>query len=231
MCSGALRRRWALEYTRPKAACFTTFDNSPECATSNRSEVGGWVTPPTLLVLSFTLTLVVGVYLAVAVLVVARRRPGYEHVRHTISELGEIGAPDQTLVSIGVFLPVGILLFVVAYLLCPVSEPPAMLALCVAVGYLVAAAFPCDPGSPLSGSVRQAVHNAGGFVEYAGGAIALLRLAETLGPRFRAAGFIGCGALVGLSFSGPLRGLIQRVAEAALFAGLSLAVWITRVAA
>lgn len=180
--------------------------------------------------LIFALTVLAGVYLAVAVLVVARRRPTYEHVKDTLSELGEFGSPDQTLVSIGVFLPVGILLLAVAYLLRPVSEPPAMLALCIAVGYLVAAAFPCDPGSPLSGSLRQAIHNAGGFVEYAGGAIALMRLSETFGRPFGVASFIVCGAIIGISFPSRFRGLIQRVAEMALFAGLSLAVWVTHVA-
>lgn len=180
---------------------------------------------------TFALTLLAGAYLALALLAVVRRRPAYRHLKHTLSELGEFGAPQQRSVSLGVFLPVGMLLLAVGYLLRPVSQPPAMLALSIAIGYLVAAAFPCDPGSPLSGSFRQGIHNAGGFVEYVGGAIALMRLAETSGEPFRVAGFIVCVAIIGLSFPWPLRGLVQRIVEIALFAGLSLGVWVTRVAA
>ena len=176
------------------------------------------------------LTLVAAAYLASFLLLVARRRPGYSHIRHTISELGEFGAPERRLVSLRGFLPVGVLLLLVAYLLRPLHQPEGMLALCIAIGYLVAAAFPCDPGSPLSGSFRQAVHNLGGAVEYAGGAIALMRLSETFGQPFRLAGIIVGAAIIGLSFSGAMRGIIQRVAEVCLFGGLAFAVWVSRAA-
>ena len=164
----------------------------------------------------------------VAILVLARRKPGYRHLRHTISELGEVGAPDQKLVAFGVFVPVGLLLAVIAFLF-RVSHPPqCTLAACLATGYLVAAVFPGDPGSPLSGSLRQGIHNLGGAIEYAGGTLALFWLAESSGMVFRGAGFLVGAAMLTLSFPHPLRGGIQRVAELCLFGGLMLSLWLTR---
>ena len=164
-------------------------------------------------------------YLAVSLLILAPRKRGYSHIRHTISELGEAGAPDQRLVAVGIFLPVGLLLLAEAYLLRVSWPPAAALALCIAVGYLGAAVFPCDPGSPASGSARQGMHNLAGGVEYVGGGFALLTLAKDLGDPFRIAGFIVLGAAVALTVmpASPVRGLIQRIAELCLFGGLTLA--------
>ena len=94
-------------------------------------------------------------------------------------------------------------------------------------GYLGAAVFPCDVGSPFSGSNRQAMHNLGGAVEYLGGAAALLRLAEHNGQPFKALGFIVLGVTIGISLPllAPVRGLVQRVGEPCLFGGLALALW------
>ena len=176
------------------------------------------------------LTLLASGYLFAQLFIIGRRRPSYSQTRHTISELGEFGTPEQRLVALGVFLPVGVLLLLVSYLLRPIGQPPALLALCVAIGYLVAAAFPCDPGSPLWGSPRQALHNLGGAVEYIGGALALLRLSETLGQPFRIAGFVVLGGAIALSIPGiaVVRGVIQRVAELCLLGGLAVAIWLGR---
>lgn len=180
--------------------------------------------------LALALTLLAAVHLFFFLIVVGPRRPGYSHIRHTISELGEFGAPEQRLIAFGVFLPVGALLALVAYLLRPIGQAPAALALCISVGYLVAAAFPCDPGSPLWGTPRQALHNLGGAIEYAGGAFALWRISESLGQPFRAAALIVGGTAIALSVQAfaPVRGLIQRVAEVCLFGGLALSVWQVR---
>lgn len=180
---------------------------------------------------SLLLTLLATGYLLALLVVVGRRWSRYSHMWHTTSELGEVGAPDQRLVALGVFLPVGALLLLVAYLLRPLGQPAASLALCIAIGYLAAAAFPCAPGAPLGGSLRQVLHTLGGAVGYVGGAIALMRLSETLGDPFRIAGFIVWGAAVALSFPSIVRGLIQRVAELCLFGGLALAIWLARGAA
>lgn len=167
------------------------------------------------------------IYLVAGIVILAPKKPNYSHAIHTISELGEVGAPQQQFVAIGVFLPVGLLLLTVAYLLYPASVGAAALALCIAIGYLVAVAFPCDPGSPVSGSARQAVHNLGGAVEYIGGGFALVHLAESLGQPFKAAGFIVLGTAVALTVlpARSVRGGVQRVGELCLFAGLALAAW------
>jgi hypothetical protein len=166
----------------------------------------------------------------VVLFAVGTRRPGYSQIRHIISELGEFGAPQQRLVAFGVFLSVGAVLALVAYLLRPFGQANATLALCISVGYLVAAVFPCDPGSPLWGTARQALHNLGGAIEYAGGAFALWRIGESLGQPFRAAGLIVGGTAIALSIQAfaPVRGLIQRFAECCLSGGLALSVWQNR---
>ena len=155
------------------------------------------------------------------------KKLNYSHMRHTISELGEIGAPHRQLVAVGVFAPVGAILLLIAYLSRSTAPESALLALCISIGYLVAAAFPCDPGSPLSGTDRQAAHNLGGAVEYIGGAFALFRIAERFGQPFQTLGFVVlCVAIaISLPFLSPVRGLIQRVGEFCLFGGLALALW------
>lgn len=122
-------------------------------------------------------------FLTIAVLGWARRRPGYQHARDTISELGEARAADSRPVSLGTFLPVGLVMLGVAALTREIAGPSAVLAACIGTGYAVAALFPCDPGSPLSGSLR---HNFGGGIEYVGGALALFGLGEIHGSAFSA---------------------------------------------
>ena len=91
--------------------------------------------------------------------------------------------------------------------------------------YIGAAAFPCDPASPLFSTTRQALHNIAGAVQYIGGGIALTTLAERFGKPFETAGFIVLVTAIALCFSSPVRGVIQRIAETCLFGGLALAVW------
>lgn len=173
------------------------------------------------------LTAFAAAWLAASLLCFARRRLGYSHLRHTISELGETGSRDQRLVALGSFLPIGLVLLVAAGLLRSSSPAASMLALAIAIGYIGAAAFPCDPGSPLSGTWRQSLHNLAGGVEYIGGGFALMTLARDLGAPFRIAGFVVLGAAIALSVLPPsgARGAIQRVAELCLFGGLACAAW------
>lgn len=171
-------------------------------------------------------------YLFIAIFIFGARKPGYSQLRHTISELGEINAPDQRLVAFGVFFPVGLALLLVAYLVQPLGVEIAALALCISTGYLVATAFPCDAGSPLSGTNRQAIHNIGGAIEYIGGGFALLRISEQLGQPFQVASFIVFAVAFGISLE-PLalvRGLIQRIAELCLLGGLVFAIWLNTIA-
>ena len=175
---------------------------------------------------SIVITAFAAIYLFALMFLLGSRKPGYSHVRHTISELGEIGSAQKQLVALGVFLPVCMLMLLVAYLALPLGSETAALALCLAVGYLVAAVFPCDAGSPLSGTWRQAMHNLGGFVEYIGGAFALLRIAEHGGQPFKVLGFVVLAVAIAISVQsfGAVRGLIQRVGELCLFGGLALAI-------
>jgi hypothetical protein len=170
---------------------------------------------------------ITALYLFIGIIALAPRKPGYSHFRHSISELGETGVPDQRLVALGLFLPVGVALLLVAFLLRPALPAKAALALCIAIGYLGAAAFPCDPGSPMSGTWRQGLHNLAGGVEYIGGGFALMALSESLGQAFKIVGFIVLGAAIAISVapSNPVRGFIQRVAEVCLFGGLAWAAW------
>lgn len=142
------------------------------------------------------------------------RKPAYSHWQYTISVLGEVGSPLSRLISYGLFLPVGLLLGLVAIL----TDSPSVAGLsgCVGTGYIVAAFFPCDVGSTLSGSVRQQTHNAGGAVEYVGGAYWLTQISPQwimLDYNLYAVetGSLIVGSIL-LSIPGlPLLGLVQRL--------------------
>ena len=176
-------------------------------------------------------------FLGVGIVYFASRTSGYSHRRHTISELGEIGGPYSRLVRMGLFLPVGLCClalarwFVETVAPSDLSRGASTLAISLAVGYLVAAFFPCDPGSPLQGSWRQGVHNLGGGAEYVGGASGLW----LIGGSLRAAtseSAIGTAFIVGACLVGSAvivlstpalfrwRGATQRIAELVLFIAL-----------
>ncbi|TGE29248.1 DUF998 domain-containing protein [Hymenobacter metallicola] len=169
--------------------------------------------------LSILLAVLTG-YLSLGIAYFGFRRPGYSHLRHTISELGEDGAPNRRAVSWGLFFVVGAGLLLGALL----AETAALrgLLLCLGSGYVVAAVFPCDVGSPSGGSAKQAVHNLGGAVEYIGGIFFLSQARNALlwQDVLSANGQIGLliGCLVAVSLPGfPGRGLAQRLAEVLLF--------------
>lgn len=173
------------------------------------------------------LAALIAVYLAAATVIVASRRPDYSHRRCTISELGEEGARDSRLVSLGVFLPVGAGAAILSLAAATSSLSIAALSLCLAVGYLGAAFFPCDPGAPepQRGSRRNRIHFFAGVIEYTGGAIALLFLAA-LTPTFRLlalVAIIAIGTLAAPSMA-RWRGLSQRIAETVLFGSLIYAI-------
>lgn len=170
--------------------------------------------------LSPLLVLAAALLLAAGVVYFGRRKPDYRHLQHTLSELGETGAPDQAAVAWGLFLPVGLLVLAAGLLS---RGPWAPLALCLATGYLGAALFACDPGSPASGTWRQGLHNLAGAVEYVGGGLVLLRLGQGGWPGPWAGGAV-LGAAAALTLLPPRagRGLIQRGAELILFGSLAL---------
>ena len=176
---------------------------------------------------SLALSFVAAAYLVVSSIIASGRQPHYSHARQTISELAEYGSDQTWHVSLGAFLPVSILLAIVAWLLRSAHPPISTLALSIAVGYGLSAVFPCDPGSPLSGSVRQSIHNLGGGIEYIAGAFSLLWISQSSGRGFWVAGILVGVSAVLISFKSRVRGIIQRIAESCLFIGLLAALWVT----
>ncbi len=169
------------------------------------------------------------VYLATNLALFGRRKPGYNHVVHTISELGEMGAPNARAVAWLVFLPIGLLQFVVTAL--HIASDPAigLVSACIGVGYVVAAVFPCDPGSPVSGSWRQVIHNLGGGVEYVGGGLGFLNAARQFGVAFEVLGYAILAVALALTVlpRTSVHGLVQRLGELGLFGGLAVLVWLS----
>lgn len=160
--------------------------------------------------------------LIVGIAIFSRRRDDYSNVRNTISELGETGSADERRVGFGLFLPIGLAMAGISALTLIGGGDfgIALLAGCIAAGYLGAAFSPCDPGSPMVGSTKQSIHNLFGGVQYLGGAVALFRLSEQMGNVLLVAAIIVGVGLVAITPPSPVRGLIQRLAEAALFGGL-----------
>jgi hypothetical membrane protein len=169
----------------------------------------------------------------------AALRPEYRHVANTISELGEYGAIHFRLVGFGVFLPAGLFLWLGLWGAHLQDRRRAttltLMALAsLGVGYVGAAFFPCDPGSPLSGTVRQQVHNVIGFIEYFGTGVGFLLMAIasfrrgsiSVGTAWAIVGLVAWTgvALLGFEPVFAFRGAIQRFTEALLFSGTFVAV-------
>ena len=172
------------------------------------------------------IAIAVTAYLIAGIFYFGSKKAGYSHLKHTISELGETGTAREKQVGFGLFLPVGIGLLVIAFTHWD-HEIVRGLSACLAVGYLVAAFFPCDKGSPASGSWKQQVHNLGGFIEYAGAIFFLMKASEygmlVFGIDFKIIGFIVLVCVIITSIPGNrVRGLAQRVAEFLLFGCVDL---------
>jgi Protein of unknown function (DUF998) len=167
------------------------------------------------------LSMAVTAYLTAGIFYLGYKKAGYNHFKHTISELGETGSGLEKQVGFGLFLPVGIGLLVIAFINWD-HEIVRGLSACLAVGYLVAAFFPCDKGSPTSGTWKQQVHNLGGFIEYAGAIYFLMKAGEydlfIFGIDFKINGIFVLVCVIITSIPGnPVRGLAQRLAELLLF--------------
>lgn len=161
-------------------------------------------------------------YLATSTIVLARRRSGYSHVRHTISELGERGAVDEKLVAFGLFLPVGISMAIVAFFV-QSNEPAAMLAFALAVGYGGSALFPIDAGAPPIGSWKNGLHSLAGAIQYIGAIGAFEQYGRNFGFPYTMVKFAIFAFLVSIyvPYAKEVRGLIQRTIEVGLFLGLA----------
>jgi hypothetical protein len=184
--------------------------------------------------LALVIAIVTAATAAIVPLYFGSRKPGYSHVRHTISELGEIGSPVGSSVSYIGFLSTGIslwlFLLVVARAVPQESTEALYLLSLVGAGYVGGAVFRCDPGAPLIGSWRNTLHNIFGGLEYLGaaGAFTTLERSEFWSPLSELmvyAGGLVVLCLWGISFPHPLRGLIQRVSETTIFLGVVLMGW------
>jgi len=167
------------------------------------------------------LPILTSLYLLLGILYFGFKKPSYSHIKDTISELGQYGTKHAKLVNYGLFLPVGVLLFIIAFLNSS-NNVVVGLSISLGIGYVVSAFFPCDPGSPFTGSGRQQVHNLGGFFEYAGGLLFLMRASEqelsffNIDYKLLAFMVIVCIIITSIP-KNPIRGLAQRIAELILF--------------
>jgi hypothetical protein len=165
----------------------------------------------------------------------ARRRPGYSHLRHTISELGETGAADARPVAWLAFAPLGLAVWLFVALLGALlpdgSGTGLVLLSLLGVSYVGAAVFPCDAGAPFWGTWRNQLHNLVASLGYFGAGAGLIELARAFEDVSSLSGLAGITATLGkgvlfgifaLSFESPVRGLVQRTIEAAVFGWMVL---------
>ena len=157
----------------------------------------------------------------------ARRKHNYSHIKHTISELGEYGSPDQYRVAYFGFVPIAVFLWSFLFVVTPAipSRGVALFSL-VGLGYFVGALCPCDPGAPLVGSWRNQIHNLFGGLGYAGAGGGLLEIASrlpdepgwlSLSSYTTFSAYVVFVCMAGLITSHPYRGLVQRIAESSIF--------------
>lgn len=169
-------------------------------------------------------------------------KPGYSSASHFISELNATGtAWAQELGYFG-FIPLGALFGAFLW----AAGPHAQVRGASRLGWfllwaqplsLVAVAFaPCDSGCPLEGSASQALHNLQGVVAYfaSGIGLMLLSFAPPLEdpPAYRRHFLRLAGAAFAIVFVvmlspdvAPIRGALQRTADAFLALSLLLIAW------
>ena len=167
-----------------------------------------------------TLVALMGVFLVVSLFIHGRRRPGYSHRIHTISELAEAGSPLEKPVSYGVFLPIGVAMAALACWL-QGNEAALLFTASLAVGYGCAAIFPIDPDAPALGTWRNGLHNLSAGASYVLAMGGFETLARDQGSPYDLGKFLIFGFILSIYVPGlrDWRGLLQRVTEVAIFAG------------
>ncbi|MCS7073094.1 MAG: DUF998 domain-containing protein [Bacteroidia bacterium] len=161
---------------------------------------------------------VISVYLVVGNMYWTAKNPSYNPIRQTISELGEMNRPFSLQTNYSFFLPIGILFLWIAFRE-RLFDTKNLVCGCIGIGYTVSAIFPCDAGCPLSGSLRQWIHNLASAIQYIGSGV-LIYISEQI----VLAQIIFFSSLV-LLFP-PLflvRGLVQRLLEGILLGWLLFA--------
>lgn len=170
-------------------------------------------------------------YAVLVILAGGAMKPGYSQVSNFISELGATGTPYGAALSIGGFLPVGLLIAAFLFVAAPLVEVRGAsrvgywLLLSQAVAYIGSAFLPCDVGCPAEGSATQNLHNLLAVLTYFAAAVGLFLLATA--PAFSRLAkilLVVCGIawlaafflMLSPEFE-PWRGLLQRVAEVILW--------------
>ena len=170
--------------------------------------------------------------------------PGYSHLSQFISELGASQSAYELPVRFLGFLPAGVSLLAFcyfAYKRLPKSTLTslALIALAIyALGYVVAAFFPCDLGCrPAQPSVSQAIHNLIGGLGYLAAPGFLFALAQSsrswpASASLPAVGFLAAAisllGLLSLSPVSPFVGLSQRAIEASVLGWCLACGWYLR---
>lgn len=166
-------------------------------------------------------------------------KPGYSAMSQYISELGATDSAHAVLISMGGFIPVGVLAALLLGAMArrvPVSGASRVgywLLLCEPLAWIGSALAPCDLGCPLQGSLSQAVHNLLGVFTYLGTTLGLLLLATTPQIKRRtrllwivlAIIWLLLFVLMGTPQLHDWRGLLQRLAEWLVYGTLCIAAW------
>ena len=169
----------------------------------------------------------------------AALKPGYSAMSQYISELGATGSAHAALISIGGFIPVGVLAALLLWTMAPrvpvsgASRVGYWLLLCEPLAWIGSALAPCDLGCPLEGSLSQVLHNLLGVFTYLGTTLGLLLLATAPGMKPTArVSWIALAiiwlllfALMGTPPLHDWRGLLQRLAEWLVYGALCIAAW------
>ena len=184
--------------------------------------------------LARVLALASAVYAAVFYIAGGALKPGYSHAANFISELNATGTPWAQELGLLGFVPLGLLVaafLLVAYPLARLSgrsRAGFLLLWSQPIAFLGAALAPCDPGCPGDGSLQQQIHNVLGLVTYLSAAAGFLLLSfhHHLGLSGKLLFRLACFAWLGLFILmlvpelSPVRGLLQRTADAILWASL-----------
>ncbi|WP_269792735.1 DUF998 domain-containing protein [Stenotrophomonas sp. Iso1] len=169
----------------------------------------------------------------------AALKPGYSALSQYISELGATGSAHARLISIGGFIPVGVLAALLLWAMAArvpvsgVSRAGYWLLLCEPLAWVGSALAPCDLGCPQVGSLSQALHNLLGVFTFLGTTLGLLLLATT--PQMKrttrllwialAIAWLLLFVLMGAPPLHDWRGLLQRLAEWLVYGTLSITAW------
>ena len=167
------------------------------------------------------LPFVVAFYLVLTLAYFGRKKPGYSHIKHTISELAESGSNTEKQVSYLVFLPVGVTMGVMT-LLVKSNEPAFLFSVSLAFGYLAASLFPIDSDAPFFGSWKNIVHNLSAGISYVLAMSAFEDVAHDTEFPYALGKFLIMAFLVSIyiPYVRDYRGLLQRIVEIAIFSGL-----------